>query len=48
MGVPMGPFVLPQACKSGIRSYEVGGGEGVEFHEVFLQYRLEELVGAMA
>ena len=41
----MGPFVLPQAWRSGIRSYE--GGRGVDFHEVFLQYRLEESVGAM-
>ena len=33
LGVPMGPFVLPQAWRSGIRSYE----GGVDFHEVFLQ-----------
>ena len=45
LGVPMGPFVLPQAWRSGLRSYEVGGG--AEFQEVFLEYRLEELVGAM-
>ena len=43
LGVPMGPFVLPQAWRSGIRTY----GGGADFHEVFLQYRLDELVGAM-
>ena len=26
LGIPMGPFVLLQAWRSGIRSYEVGGG----------------------
>ena len=44
----MGPFVLPQAWRSGLRSYEVREGEGGRFHEVYLQYRLEQSVGAMA
>ena len=26
VGIPMGPFVLPQAWRSGLRSYKVGGG----------------------
>ena len=43
VGFPTGPFVLPQAWPSGIRPYEGGG-----FHDVFLQHRLEESVGAMA
>ena len=29
LGVPMGPFVLPQTWRSGIRSYEEGGGGGI-------------------
>ena len=45
LGIPTGPFVLPQAWRSGIRTYE---GGGADFHEVFPQYRLEESVGAMA
>ena len=43
----MGPFVLPQLWRSGLRLYEFGEGGG-ESHEVFLQYRLKESVGAMA
>ena len=46
LGVPMGPFVLPHSWRAGL--WSPGGGEGgAEFHEVFLQYRLEESVGAM-
>ena len=46
LGVPMGHFVLPQSWRAGL--WSPGGGEGgAEFHEVFLQYRLEESVGAM-
>ena len=26
LGIPMGPFVLPQAWRSGVRSYDGGGG----------------------
>ena len=47
LGIPRGSFVLPQSWQSGLRSYAVGEGGGAEFHEVFLQYRLEESVGAM-
>ena len=35
LGIPMGPFVLPEAWRSGIRTYE--GGGGADFHEVFPQ-----------
>ena len=44
LGVPMGPFLLLQAWRSEIRSYE---GAGAKFHDVFLHYRLEESVEGM-
>ena len=47
LGVPMGPFVLPHSWRAGLWSPGGGGEGGAEFHEVFLQYRLEESVGAM-
>ena len=34
LGIPMGPFVLPQAWRSGLRSCEFGDGGRAEFHEV--------------
>ena len=43
----MGPFVLLHSWRAGLGSPAGGEGGGAEFHEVFLQYRLEETVGAM-
>ena len=45
MGVPMGPFVLPQSWQAGLRS--PSNEDGAEFHDVFLQYGIEESMGVM-
>ena len=46
LGVPMGPFVLAQSWQAGLRS--PANEEGAEFHDVFLQYRIEESMGVMS
>ena len=46
LGVPMGPFVLPEAWLAGLRS--LINEDGAEFHDVFLQYNLEESLGIMS
>ena len=45
LGVSMGPFVLPQSWRTGLRSPSNEDGAG--FHDVLLQYRIEESTGAM-
>ena len=43
LGVPMGPFVLPQSWQVGFQSYS--NVDGAEFHDEFLQYCIEESMG---
>ena len=45
LGVPMGPFVLPHSWQAGPASPSNEGG--AEFHDVFLQYHIEESMGVM-
>ena len=45
--MPIGPIVLPQSwqAQASITSHINVGG--VEFHDIFLQYRVEETIGVM-
>ena len=45
LGVPMGPFVLPQTWQAGLKSHT--NVDGAEVHDVFVQYRMEESMGVM-
>ena len=44
LGVPMGPFLLPQLWQS--RRWSMRYPKGAEFHNIFLQHRIAETTSA--